>query len=79
MGKKSRKNLRVEPTVRRQPMSRARFERELTKVVDGDPAADPEARAFFDDFVDAMGVKAAVAHPRGIALLREHPKSSEKP
>lgn len=79
MSKKSRKNRRTVPTARQQPMSRARFERELTKVVDGDPAADPEVRAFFDDFVDAMGVKAAVAQPRGIAMLRERPKDGETP
>jgi hypothetical protein len=79
MGKKSRRNRRTVPVARKQPMSRARFERELTKVVDGDPAADPEVRAFFNDFVAAMGVKAAVAHPRGIALLREHPEGGETP
>lgn len=79
MGKKSRNNRLTVPVARKQPMSREQFERELTKVVDGDPAADPEVRTFFDDFVAAMGVKAAVAHPRGIALLRERQKGSEKP
>lgn len=73
MSKKRRKNpkaRRAVTTNKRHPLSQAEFEREITKVVEGDPAADPDVRAFFDDLSATLGIKAAVSHPQGIEMIR---------
>lgn len=69
--KRNEKIRRTVPTTSRQPLSRVEFERELTKAVNGDPAADPDVRAFFDDLSEALGIKAAVMHPQGVEMLRD--------
>lgn len=50
--------------------TRAAFERELHKVVAGDPAADPLVAAFWNDTRDALGVEVALPHPEGVEVLR---------
>lgn len=52
------------------PLSRAQFERELTKVVDGDPTADPNVKAFWNQVFAAMGGKVAASHRDGVEVLR---------
>lgn len=55
--------------------NRARFERELTKVVNGDATADPSVAAFWRDYTTSTGVAVAVPHPDGVELLRRHPET----
>ena len=79
MSKKRRKNpkdRRTVPTTNTKPLSRAEFERKLTRVIEGDPAADSEIRAFFGDLSSAMGIRVAVVHPHGIEMIRD-PGSGE--
>ncbi|AXK45934.1 hypothetical protein [Brachybacterium saurashtrense] len=76
--KRNQKFQRTVPTTKRNSLSRAEFERELTKVVEGDPTADPDVRAFFGDLSTAFGIRAAVVHPHGIEMIRD-PGSSETP
>ncbi|WP_169252849.1 hypothetical protein [Brevibacterium sp. 'Marine'] len=76
--RKSPKARRTVPTTKRKSLSRAEFERELTKVVEGDPGADSEVRAFFNDLSTAFGIRAAVVQPLGIEMIRD-PGSSETP
>lgn len=52
------------------PLGRKAFERELTKVLNGDPDADPHVRAFFDDMRAARGIEVALPHPDGVEVLR---------
>ncbi|WP_432789358.1 hypothetical protein QYM46_13605 [Brevibacterium sp. K11IcPPYGO002] len=69
---------RTVPTTKRKPLSQAEFERELTRVVEGDPTADPDVRAFFGDLSTALGIRAALMHPQGVEMLRD-PEGNETP
>lgn len=57
--------------------NRARFERELTKVVNGDSTADPSVAAFWRDYTTSTGVAIAVPRPDGVEVLRRHPETDE--
>ncbi len=52
------------------PVGPQQFEKELAKVVNGDPSADPTVAAFWREFADAGRVVVAVPHPEGIEVLR---------
>lgn len=81
MAKKRKRNQKIQrtvPTTGRKPLSRAEFERAISKAVEGDPAADPDVRAFFDDLSAAIGIKAALMHPQGVEMLRD-PEGGETP
>ncbi|ANI91100.1 hypothetical protein [Dietzia timorensis] len=54
----------------RGPMGPAQFERELRRVVRGDPDSDPVVAAFWRDQSTEWDVAAAVDHPDGIEALR---------
>ncbi|MFC0674559.1 hypothetical protein [Brachybacterium hainanense] len=66
-------NRRTRRAARRrpEPLSRAAFQRELIKAVDGDPTADPDVKAFWNDAFAALGGRAALSRPGGIEVLRE--------
>lgn len=57
----------------KQPLSRAAFERELTKVIDGDPTADPHVRDFFADLRQGLGIEVALPYKDGIEMLSRVP------
>jgi hypothetical protein len=63
----SKKNRRNKPP---EPLNYSEFTRELTKAVEGDPSADESVRAFWDDTSQALGIKAALMHPKGVEVLR---------
>lgn len=54
------------------------FASELKKVIDGDPRADGTVQSFWESTSRAMGVRAAVMHPRGIEVLQENRNGEEK-
>lgn len=58
----------------KKPLSRAAFQRELAKAVNGDPCADPDVKEFFNDVVKVYGIRAAIARPDGIEVLRGMPR-----
>ncbi|PFG69109.1 hypothetical protein B0O41_3960 [Propionibacteriaceae bacterium ES.041] len=66
---RNRRSRRAEPRGPK-PLSRAAFQRELRKVVDGDPSADPHVKAFWDQAFASLDGKAAMSHPDGIEVLR---------
>ena len=52
------------------PLGQAAFDRELRKVLDGDPSADPHVRRFWDEYSAAQGIEIALPRPNGIEVLR---------
>ncbi|MGO1971619.1 MAG: hypothetical protein ACTH2Q_01545 [Propionibacteriaceae bacterium] len=57
-------------TRRWKPLSDADFRRELEKVVNGDPDADPGVQEFFEHIRVKHGIKVALPHPDGVEVLR---------
>ncbi|MGH4002276.1 MAG: hypothetical protein ACRDTJ_32955 [Pseudonocardiaceae bacterium] len=64
----------------RRHLSRAAFDRELRRVLSGDPDADTGVRAFWDDYCERNGVMAAIAHKEAVEVLRgPRPTTSNRP
>lgn len=66
----NRKQRRAKGGHRGQGLSRAEFDRELRRAVDGDPGADPVVKDFWDRVAAAGDVVAAVPNGDGIEVLR---------
>lgn len=55
----------------RRAASRAAFDKEFRKVIEGHPDADPDVVAFWDDTREALGVEVAVMRDDGdLEVLR---------
>lgn len=55
---------------RPEPLSRAAFQRELIKAVDGDPSADPHIKDFLDELTRQLDAAAVIARADGLEMLR---------
>lgn len=63
----------------RRPLSRAAFDRELKRVLAGDPDADTGVRAFWDEYCELTGVTAAIANQDGVEVLRGPRATTQRP
>ncbi|WP_328530144.1 hypothetical protein OG984_02880 [Nocardioides sp. NBC_00368] len=78
--RKPRKSQTPKPNRPRRHLSRDAFDRELRRVLAGDPDADTGVRAFWDDYCERNGVMAAIAHKDAVEVLRgPRPTTSNSP